>query len=58
LSLSPELGAYPVAIALIGHAALDVVVWRARKVVARSLAEFCAVLDLTLGVAIVVVQLA
>jgi hypothetical protein len=52
LSLSPDLGGYLVAAALIGHAVLDVVVWRAGKVVARSLAEFCGVLDLTLGVAI------
>ncbi|MEV0381418.1 hypothetical protein [Nonomuraea sp. NPDC050643] len=57
LSLSPLLGSLLVAAALIGHATLDVIVWRARKVVARSLAEFCAVLDLTLGVAIVVFAL-
>lgn len=58
LSLSPDLGTYLVAAALIGHATLDVILWRARKVVVRSMAEFCAVLDLTLGVAIVVIQLA
>ena len=52
LSLSPDLGGYLVAAALIGHAVLDVVVWRAGKVVTRSLAEFCGVLDFTLGVAI------
>jgi hypothetical protein len=33
-----------------------VIVWRANKVVARSLAEFCAVLDFTLGIAIIVLQ--
>jgi hypothetical protein len=57
LSLDPALGSYLVAAALIGHAVLDVIVWRAKEVVTRSLAEFCAVLDLTLGVAIVVLQL-
>jgi hypothetical protein len=50
------LGGYLVAAALIGHAVLDVIVWRAREVVTRSLAEFCAVLDLTLGIAIIVLQ--
>ncbi|MFI7416036.1 hypothetical protein [Nonomuraea sp. NPDC049684] len=54
LSLSPVVGGCLVAAALVGHAVLDVVLWRRNKVVARSMAEFCAVLDLTLGVAIVV----
>ncbi|MEU1391003.1 MULTISPECIES: hypothetical protein [unclassified Nonomuraea] len=54
LSLSPAVGGYLVAAALVGHAALDVVLWRRNKVVARSMAEFCAALDLPLGVAIVV----
>ncbi|MGP4095360.1 hypothetical protein [Nonomuraea sp. KM90] len=54
MSLSPAVGGYLVAAALIAHGTLDIVVWRANKVVARSLAEFCAVLDLTLGVAILV----
>ncbi|WP_188196949.1 hypothetical protein [Nonomuraea sp. SYSU D8015] len=57
LSLSPALGSYLVAAALIGHGIQDVIVWRANKVVARSLAEFCLVLDLTLGVAIIILQL-
>ncbi|GAA2841960.1 hypothetical protein GCM10020220_033670 [Nonomuraea rubra] len=56
LALDPVLGAWLVAVALIGHAVQDVIVWRANKVVARSLAEFCAVLDFTLGVAIIVLQ--
>ncbi|MFB9208037.1 hypothetical protein ACFFV7_43130 [Nonomuraea spiralis] len=54
LSLSPALGGCLVAAALIGHATLDVIVWRRNKVVARSLAEFCAALDLPLGVAVLV----
>ncbi|MGW3346406.1 hypothetical protein ACWDA3_24105 [Nonomuraea rubra] len=56
LALDPVLGAWLVAVALIGHAVQDVIVWRANKVVVRSLAEFCAVLDFTLGVAIIVLQ--
>ncbi|TYB47396.1 hypothetical protein FXF51_58280 [Nonomuraea sp. PA05] len=56
LSLDPVLGAWLVAVALIGHAVQDVIVWRSGKVVARSLAEFCAVLDFTLGIAIVILQ--
>ncbi|MEV1003895.1 hypothetical protein [Nonomuraea sp. NPDC050202] len=56
LALDPVLGAWLVAVALIGHAVQDVIVWRANKVVARSLAEFCAVLDFTLGIAIIVLQ--
>lgn len=56
LSLDPVLGSCLVAAALIGHAVLDVIVWRAREVVTRSLAEFCAVLDLTLGLAIIGLQ--
>ncbi|MEV4397208.1 hypothetical protein [Nonomuraea sp. NPDC049607] len=53
LSLSPAVGGYLVAAALVGHAVLDVVLWRRNKVVARSMAEFCAALDLTLGMVIV-----
>ncbi|MFI7112609.1 hypothetical protein ACIBK9_40305 [Nonomuraea sp. NPDC050227] len=54
LSLSPAFGGCLVAAALVGHAVLDVVLWRRNKVVARSMAEFCAALDLTLGAVIVV----
>ncbi|MCP2364097.1 hypothetical protein HD597_011117 [Nonomuraea thailandensis] len=54
LALDPVLGTWLVAVALIGHAVQDVIVWRANKVVARSLAEFCFVLDFTLGIAIIV----
>ncbi|SEF91367.1 hypothetical protein SAMN05444920_1011003 [Nonomuraea solani] len=57
LSLSPTLGTLLVAAALIGHGTLDVIVWRARQVVARSLAEFCAALDLTLGLALIILTL-
>ncbi|MFF0863923.1 hypothetical protein ACFYUV_19335 [Nonomuraea sp. NPDC003560] len=54
LSLSPAVGGCLVAAALVGHAVLDVVLWRRNKVVVRSMAEFCAALDLTLGVVVVV----
>ena len=45
-------GGYPVAFALIGHAAWDTVHYVQNRVVARSYAEFCAVLDLLVGAAI------
>ncbi|GAA3249559.1 hypothetical protein [Nonomuraea helvata] len=56
LTLSPQAGGFLVAAALIGHAVQDVLVWRAKQVVARSMAEFCMVLDLILGVGIVVLS--
>jgi hypothetical protein len=55
LFINPVLGAYLVALGLLGHAAWDVYHYRANKVVVRSLAEFCFVLDTALAVAIVIV---
>jgi hypothetical protein len=55
LLVDPELGAYLVAAGLLGHAAWDVHHHRTNRVVARSLAEFCLVLDTALAVAIVLV---
>ena len=52
LYVSPTLGGYLVAAALIGHAIWDAVHFRLNRVVARSYAEFCGVLDLVLGMAI------
>jgi len=52
LPVNPTLGGYLVAAALIGHAVWDAVHFRLNRVVARSYAEFCAVVDLLLGVAI------
>ncbi len=52
LSVTPTLGGYLVAAALISHAAWDAVHFRLNRVVARSYAEFCAVVDLLLGAAI------
>jgi len=55
LMITPELGAYLVAAGLLGHAAWDVYHHRTNRVVVRSLAEFCLVLDTALAVAIVIV---
>ena len=57
LAVSPDLGAYLVAAGLLGHAAWDVHHNRTGRVVARSLAEFCVVLDTLLAAAIVVATL-
>src|ERR687897_768618 len=52
LFVAPELGAYLVAFALLGHAAWDAYHYLRDRVVARSYAEFCGVLDLLVGAAI------
>jgi hypothetical protein len=57
LAVSPDLGAYLVAAGLLGHAAWDVYHHRTGRVVARSLAEFCVVLDTLLAAAIIVATL-
>jgi len=54
LYVDPDLGAYLVAFALLGHAAWDAYHYLRERVVARSYAEFCGVLDLLVGVAILV----
>lgn len=55
LIVGGDLGAYLVAAGLLGHAAWDVWHHRANKVVVRSLAEFCFVLDTLLAAAIAIV---
>jgi hypothetical protein len=55
LLVNPELGAYLVAAGLLGHAAWDAYHHRVNRVVVRSMAEFCLVLDTALAVAIVIV---
>jgi hypothetical protein len=50
--VDPDLGGTLVAIALIGHAAWDAYHFLRNRVVSRSYAEFCAVVDLLLGAAI------
>lgn len=57
LTAGGDLGAYLVAAGLLGHAAWDVWHHRANRVVARSLAEFCVVLDTLAAAAIVVVTI-
>jgi hypothetical protein len=52
LYVDPNLGAYLVAFALIGHAGWDAYHYLRNRVVARSYAEWCAVVDLLLGAAI------
>ncbi len=48
----PDLGGKLVGIAILGHAAWDAYHYLRDRVVARSYAEFCAVVDLLLGAAI------
>jgi hypothetical protein len=55
LVVNPELGAYLVAAGLLGHAAWDAYHHRVNRVVVRSMAEFCHVLDTALAAAIVTV---
>jgi hypothetical protein len=57
LVVDPQLGAYLVAAGLLGHAAWDVDHYRANRVVVRSMAEFCLVLDTALAAAIVLVTM-
>jgi|SRR5215217_5091723 putative effector of murein hydrolase LrgA (UPF0299 family) len=54
LFVAPELDAYLVAFALLGHAGWDAYHYLRDRVVVRSYAEFCGVLDLLVGVAILV----
>ena len=55
LLVDPEFGAYLVAAGLLGHAAWDLYHHRVNRVVTRSFAEFCLVLDTALAGAIVIV---
>jgi hypothetical protein len=48
----PDLGGKLVGIAILGHATWDAYHYLRNRVVPRSYAEFCAVVDLLLGVAI------
>jgi hypothetical protein len=53
LNTSGDAAAYLVAAGLLGHAAWDVYHYLTNRVVVRSMAEFCAVLDTLLAMAIV-----
>ncbi|WP_353646840.1 hypothetical protein [Mesorhizobium sp. WSM2239] len=57
LVVSPFIGALLVAAGLFAHAGWDVFHHVKNKVVVRSMAEFCFVLDSVLGLAIVIVTL-
>jgi hypothetical protein len=57
LLVGGDVGAYLVAAGLLGHAAWDAHHHRTERVVARSLAEFCFVLDTLIAVAMVAVAL-
>lgn len=54
LRVNPNLGGVLVSLGLLAHAAWDVYHHRTGRVVSRSLAEFCAVLDVVLGVGLLV----
>lgn len=54
LLVDPVVGGYLVALGLLAHAGLDVYLFRTNRVVARSMAEFCMVLDSVLAVLIVI----
>ena len=58
LGTPATIGGYLVAVGLVGHAAWDAVHWRANKIVSRSFAEWCGVLDLVLGVGVLVLMIA
>jgi len=49
-----DLGAYLVAAGLIGHGVWDVIHYWANKVAVRSFAEWCAVYDILLGAAVLI----
>jgi hypothetical protein len=53
--INADLGGYLVAAGLLGHAAWDLHHHRTDRVVVRSLAEFCLVLDTALALTIVLV---
>jgi hypothetical protein len=53
LLVDPTAGSYLVAAGLLGHAGWDLYHYRTDRVVARSLAEFCLVLDTALAAVIV-----
>jgi hypothetical protein len=52
LYVDPDLGGKLVGITIIGHAVWDAYHYLRDRVVSRSYAEFCAVVDLLLGAAI------
>lgn len=57
LLVGGDLGLYLVVVGLLGHAAWDVWHHRTERVVSRSLAEFCVVLDTLVAAAMIAVAL-
>jgi hypothetical protein len=57
LFLAPRLGLALAGVALAGHTVWDVIHWRRNQVVHRSLAEFCVLLDVPLGVGAIVLAI-
>ncbi len=57
LRLDPMLGGLLVAVALVGHAAWDIHHHCTDRVVNRSLAQFCAVLDILVAVLVTIIAL-
>jgi hypothetical protein len=58
LLLGPGAGLVVAGVALAAHSGWDVVHWRRNRVVHRSLAEFCILLDVPLGVGAIVLAIA
>jgi hypothetical protein len=58
LLLAPRAGLVLAGVALAGHAVWDVIHYRRNQVVHRSLAEFCVLLDVPLGVGAIVLAIA
>ncbi|WP_017587399.1 hypothetical protein [Nocardiopsis ganjiahuensis] len=57
LAVSPEAAVAVVAVGLLAHAAWDAVHWWTRKVISRSVAEWCMVYDTGVGAAVLVLLL-
>jgi hypothetical protein len=58
LFLAPRVGLVLAGVALVVHAVWDVIHYRRNQVVHRSLAEFCVLLDVPLGVGAIVLGIA
>ena len=57
LFVNATVGSFLVALGLLGHAAWDVYHYRTNKVVTRSLAEFCLILDTAVAAAIILLTI-
>ncbi len=57
VAVPAEIGSYLVAAGLLAHAAWDAVHWWANRIISRTFAEWCGVLDATLGIGILVAVL-